>query len=59
MKFLSQIKDIGIKSIYFGFYFLPLEIQNKYLKKEEDTSRIENKLQKRGELRIDKIDPEG
>ncbi len=56
---ISVTKDYHISSIYFGFYFLPPELQDKYLTKDEETKKSKNMLQQRGELRFDKLDPKG
>lgn len=47
---LSMLKDTGMRSKYFGFYFLPKEIQDEYLSMDEDG---------RYELRIDLFDSDG
>ena len=59
LELISMTKDIGIPSIYFGFYFLPPELQDKYLTKDKESKESKNTLQQRGELRFDKLDPEG
>ena len=46
----SRSRDIGLISPYFGFYFLPVNIQKKYMSKDEDGDVG---------LRIDAFDPKG
>ena len=46
----SRSRDIGLISPYFGFYFLPVNIQKKYMSKDKDGDIG---------LRVDDFDPKG
>ena len=46
----SRSRDIGLISPYFGFYFLPVNIQKKYMSKDKDGNIG---------LRVDDFDPKG
>ena len=53
---LSLSTDYSLPSKYFGIYFLDKNTQNRYLEKDKDVNKS---IDKRGELRFDKLDKKG